>query len=131
MAVKARLGVSFALSIASLATVVGVTGTASAAVQDCPDFGVACAYVDKDYGGKPIWQESAPGFYSFSGSFRKTTALINRTSYTIKLVGSNENLSICLIRGHAIRELPRGYNDRLQSVEVNPNLRDSPCTETR
>ena len=128
---QARLGVSFALSIASIATVFGMTGTASAAIQDCPDFGVACAYVDKDYGGKPIWQESSPGYYSFSGSFRKTTAVINRTAYTIKLIGQNPQLSICLIRGHAIRELPRGYNDQLRSVEVNPSGGTNSCTETR
>lgn len=128
---KVRVGVSLALSIASAVTVLGIAGTASAAVRDCPDFGVACAFVDKDYGGQPIWQESSPGFYSFSGAFRKTTAIINRTAYTLKLVGQNENLSICLIRGHSIRELPRGYNDQLRTVEVNPDLSGAPCTETR
>jgi hypothetical protein len=132
--VKKCLGISLALGIASLAVQVGAAGTASAGVLDCPDTGVACAYIDKNYGGKPIWQESSPGSYSFSGSFRKTTSIINRTSYTIRLAGEVSQLGICLIRGHSIRELPKGYNDQLRSIEVNPSpefLKEFPCTETR
>ena len=114
--------VSLAAALGSLV----VASPAQAAVEPCWQ-GQVCFYVDKDYGGKPIWQESAPGYYSFTGSFRRTSSMINRTAYTLKLVGSNEFLSLCLIRGHAVRRLPEGYHDQLRSVEVAPS---TPCTQT-
>ena len=84
---KMRLGIGIALSVASIAALAGMAAPASAGVHDCPDWGVACAFMDVNYGGKPIWQESRPGYYSYTGSFQNTTSFINRTGYTVKLIG--------------------------------------------
>lgn len=126
---RKQFGISLALSVASLAAVAGMVTPASASVNDCPDAGVACAYVDINYGGRPIWQESSPGYYSFTGAFRKTSSVINRTSYMIKLVAENPNLSLCIQRGHAVRILPEPFHDKLRSIQIKPP--SNSCTETR
>ncbi|MGW4214739.1 peptidase inhibitor family I36 protein [Lentzea sp. NPDC004789] len=115
-----RLGIGVALSIASLATAVGMAAPASAGVNDCPDYGVACAFRDVNYGGHPIWQESRPGYYSYSGAFQNTTSFINRTGYTVKLVGRESYLGLCFSPGVSSRDLPDGWDDKLQAIEIEP-----------
>jgi len=122
---KKRLGIGLALSIASLATMTAA-GTASASVHDCPDFGVACAFIDANYKGKIVWQESSPGYYSYTGDFRKTSSIINRTAYTIKLIGEHDDISLCIRSGYAVRQLPKAnYADKLRAIHVKPS---SGCT---
>ncbi|MFD8500372.1 peptidase inhibitor family I36 protein [Amycolatopsis sp. NPDC059657] len=125
---RKRLGMGLALSVASLATLASA-GTASARVWDCPDWGVACAYIDANYKGNIVWQESSPGLYTYGGDFRKTSSIINRTSYTIKLTGKLDGASLCIRSGQAIRQLPKGtYADQLRAIEVRPS---SGCTQWR
>jgi hypothetical protein len=125
MQAKRALTALAGAALTSLTLVAGTATPSSASVSDCPDFGVVCAYVDSNYRGKPIWTESAPGVYTFGGDFRKTSSIINRSAYDIKIIGENENLSLCIARGLSIRELPSGYADELRTVEIKP----SKCTE--
>jgi hypothetical protein len=119
--VKMRLGIGVALSAASVAAVVGMAAPASAGVHDCPDWGVACAFMDVNYGGRPIWQESRPGYYSYAGAFGNTTSFINRTGYTVKLIGREEYLGLCFSPGVAVRDLPDNWDDKLRAIEIEPH----------
>lgn len=113
--------------VATAAAVIAGTATpSSAAVSDCPDFGVFCAFKHVNYGGTPVWTESRPGFYSFTGSVRATTSVVNRTAYKVRIIGDNENLGLCVASGHAVRDLPDGFDDKLSAVEINPSA-DSRC----
>ncbi|WP_105972491.1 peptidase inhibitor family I36 protein [Streptomyces geranii] len=106
--------------IAAAALIAGTATPSAAAVSDCPDFGVVCAFKDVNYGGKPVWTESRPGYYSFTGSIRGTTSVINRTAYKIRIVGSNQFLGYCISRGKAVRDLPDGFDDKLSVIEIDP-----------
>jgi hypothetical protein len=107
-------------AVAAAALVAGTAVPSSAAVQDCPDNGVVCAFKHVNYGGQPVWTESRPGYYSFTGAVKATTSVVNRTSYKIRIVGENEFLGLCIARGRAIRDLPDGFDDKLSSIEINP-----------
>ncbi|KJK46973.1 hypothetical protein UK23_21710 [Lentzea aerocolonigenes] len=125
---KKQAGIGLALSIATLAAVT-TAAPASADVWDCPDFGVACAYIDANYKGKIVWQESSPGLYTYTGDFRKTSSIINRTRYPLRLIGKFDGASLCIHTGHSVRQLPKGsYADQLKSIEVKPS---QSCTEWR
>ncbi|MEU2282968.1 peptidase inhibitor family I36 protein [Streptomyces sp. NPDC013178] len=113
-------------AVAAAALVAGMATPSSAAVSDCPDFGVFCAFKHVNYGGTPVWQESRPGYYSFTGSVRATTSVVNRTAYKVRIIGDNEFLGLCVARGHAIRDLPDGFDDKLSAIEIDPPA-DSTC----
>lgn len=68
------------LTAATAAITAGTATPSSAAVSDCPDFGVFCAFKHVNYGGTPVWTESRPGFYSFTGSVWATTSVVNRSA---------------------------------------------------
>lgn len=111
---------------AAAALVAGTATPSAAAVRDCPDFGVFCAFKHVNYGGTPVWTESRPGYYSFTGTVRATTSVVNRTAYKVRIVGDNEFLGLCVARGHAVRDLPDGFDDKLGAIEINPPA-DSTC----
>jgi hypothetical protein len=114
-----RLGIGVALTVASLATTVGMAAPASAGVQDCPDWGVACAFRDVNYGGPLIWQEGRKGYYTYDG-LKSTTSFINRTGYTVKLVSGNGYLGLCFSPGVASRDLPNEWDDKMWAIEIEP-----------
>lgn len=113
-------------AVAAAALVAGTATPSAAAVSDCPDFGVICAFKHVNYGGTPVWTESRPGYYSFTGTVRATTSVVNRTAYKVRIVGDNEFLGLCVARGHAVRDLPDGFDDKLSAIEINPPA-DSTC----